>query len=244
MDTIKSYFMRNKEQMPAWILNYQRNSVLSYADVLSGRLIYYSGSALDGEVIKTFNTAHAAHTYIYVDYMLKKETVINHIKGRGLLGYKVLHVREFELNKITISDVQQETIKAIEKERDELTNDFALNEFGLLAVFERLPDYDERHGAKRLALIYLSTDAITAYLKLFNKKRTPFINVLQDHAMGGNYTTFGRRGLLDQISLKHSINPLYLYVATNTRPWDNYIRLNLAPTKVYYRFRYLFKRQT
>lgn len=242
MHTIESYFKSNKELMPAWLLSYRRTSTLDFKEILSGRLVYYAGSALDGEVIKTFNTAHAAHTYIYVDYMLQKERVVNHIKGRGLLGYKVYHLREFDLNNLKISDEHQETMHAIEKERDALTNDFSINEYGLLAIFERLPEFNENHGAERIALIYLSTDAVTAYLKLFNKERAPFINVLQDHSMGGNYTTFGRHGLLEKISIKHSIKPLYSYVGSNTRPWSNYARLGVAPTKLYYRFRYLFRR--
>lgn len=244
METIKTYFAARKEQIPTWLAAYKRNSQLDYKEILSNRLIYYSGSALDGEVIKTFNLAHAAHTYIYVDYMLDKTHVINHIRGRGLLGYKLFHLREFALSEVSVSNEQLTTIKETERKRSELTNDLSFSEFGLLAVFDRRAEFNETHGAKRIALIYLSTDAITAYLKLFNQERPPFINVLQDHSMGGNYTTFGRHGLLDRISLKHNINAPYLYVASNTRPWGNYIRLRISPTKVYYRFRYLFKRRS
>ncbi|MCX7603815.1 MAG: hypothetical protein N2036_07045, partial [Bryobacteraceae bacterium] len=40
---------------------------------LRSRIVYYPGAGNDGQPIKLFNRAHAAHAYVYVDYLISRE---------------------------------------------------------------------------------------------------------------------------------------------------------------------------
>jgi hypothetical protein len=43
--------------------------------------------------------------------------------------------------------------------------------------------------------------------------------VLQDHGFGGNYDSFGGGGLMERIAQRTHVQPHFLLVADNTRPW-------------------------
>ena len=72
---------------------------------------------------------------------------------------------------------------------------------------ERKPEYDEAHGPKRLAIIFLFADGIASYDALFCQSRNkcePFGVLLQDHGFGGNYDKFGMGGINGKNSLTYS----------------------------------------
>ena len=91
-----------------------------------------------------------------------------------------------------------------------------------------IPDYDEAHGPKRIAILFLFADGIATYDALFcqsRNKTAPFAVLLQDHGFGGNYDKFGRGGLMDKIARHAQIKPNYLLVGENTEPWLEYSKL-------------------
>ena len=77
--------------------------------------------------------------------------------------------------------------------------------YSFLQILERKPEYDEEHGPKRLAILFLFADGIATYDALFcqaGKKLEPFALLLQD-----------------------KIIPTYLLVDYKTRPWRDYTKL-------------------
>ena len=115
-------------------------------------------------------------------------------------------------------------------------------------IYERDAAYDEAHGSQRFAVIFLYADAHAAYDAIFANQPqlgAPFAVVLQDHGFGGNYSSFGARGLLHKIAQAANVFPEYLLVATNTPCWEHYQQV--SPAAVYggehYNERHLYKRE-
>jgi hypothetical protein len=77
--------------------------------------------------------------------------------------------------------------------------------YSFLQILERKPEYDEAHGPKRLAILFLFADGIATYDALFCQTR----NKLEPFA----------------ILLHAQIKPTYLLVVYNTRPWRDYTKL-------------------
>jgi hypothetical protein len=77
--------------------------------------------------------------------------------------------------------------------------------YSFLQILERKPEYDEEHGPKRLAVLFLFADGIATYDALFcqaGKKIEPFALLLHDQ-----------------------IKPTYLLDDYNTEPWSDYTKL-------------------
>jgi len=68
--------------------------------------------------------------------------------------------------------------------------------YSFLQILERKPEYDEAHGPKRLAILFLFADGIATYDALFC-----------------------------QALLHDQIKPTYLLVDYNTKPWRDYTKL-------------------
>jgi hypothetical protein len=102
---------------------------------------------------------------------------------------------------------------------------FAAPPFGFLEVLEREPEFDDGHGARRLAVLFLGADGIATYDALFcqgYRRPQPFAVVVQDHGWGGNDDRFGRGSLLERLAIRHEAVPRWLLVAENSDPWDGF----------------------
>ena len=66
--------------------------------------------------------------------------------------------------------------------------------------------------------------------------------ILQDHGFGGNYDRFGRGGILNKIADTTNCYPLYMMVADNTAPWDNYEKIPNLEHAYSGHLRWLYKR--
>lgn len=108
-------------------------------------------------------------------------------------------------------------------------------------------EYDEEHGPKRLAILFLFADGISTYDALFCQARNklePFAILLHDHGYGFD-EPFGRGGLMEKIAMHAKIKPTYLLVDYNTRPWRDYTKLEAIAGDhggMHDRPRYLHKR--
>ena len=73
MPTLAGYLGREPVAMPAWLDSYGAgvdgpvDGAETLRAILNSRTVYYPGSGFDGGPVATFNTAHAAHAYVYVD---------------------------------------------------------------------------------------------------------------------------------------------------------------------------------
>ena len=82
-------------------------------------------------------------------------------------------------------------------------------------------------GAERFAVAFFMTDAIAMYNSLFvhEYRKAPWILLLQDHGLGGNYDRFGRGGILDRIIRSSSMRPEFIILGHSTVLWEGYERV-------------------
>ena len=244
MIEIAEYLSPLKEVMPDWLLGYQKGEKPTFKKLLNNRVVFYPGAGLDGQPVSTFNKAHYSHVYFYVDYGLKKETIVNELtRAESFRGYKLIGLEEYSEKEISPSGwVRHYTPTNEEIER--MRSYARINPFCFLAIYEREDGYDESHGMKRFAIIYLCADAIAAYDAMFiNSGKAPSLIVLQDHGFGGNYNCFGNKGALYQIATSSGVLPALALIADNTDTWDQYDKVKgVSHVLGGAHFRWLYKR--
>ncbi len=222
------------EDIPSWIRDYKKGDRFDVEKFFSSRVLYYPGAGEDGTLISIFNKTHAVHSYIYVDYLHKKETRIKQLSEPGAFrGYRLLDIKELKESELTPSGWTPHYVMS-QREIEDMTR-FSLawkDPFALLAIYEREEAYDESHGAKRFALLYIGGDAFATYDALFiNYHRHPCFLYIHDHGFGGNYVPtpgFGKGGLLFNLVKKHGGYPTYIMTDQHYNVWDGYTRVKEA----------------
>lgn len=193
--------------------------------------VYYPGSGSDGHPVKFFGSLHMASSFIYVDYGLSRESIERDLDNpeKGYNGhFKGYHSH----SRITlkIEDIIPDGWESqIEKHHpNKSKHDFAnIQPYAFLELLQRDSHLDEKHGPKQLNIMFLGADGHATYDALFCQgisPNPPLAIVLQDHGFGGNYSKFGRGGLLESIAKNTQVYPRYLLVAEGTDPWDGYER--------------------
>jgi hypothetical protein len=240
------YLKNDKEPIPSWLLEIKEGDKFSRDDFFSSRIVFYPGSYTDGHAVKVFGSTHAAHSFVYVDYLISQEELESELVQHAFLGYENLFSIQLSANDLapygwtpTIHFTPSYPFNAADKMREV---------YSFLQILERKPEYDEEHGPKRLAILFLFADGIATYDALFcqaRNKSEPFAVLLQDHGFGGNYDKFGMGGLMERIALHTQIKPTYLLVSEDTMPWRDYIKIeNIQPDQggMYNTTRYLYKK--
>ena len=245
MITIEEFLSDQKETTPEWLKKYQPGNNLPFEELMSsGRNLYYPGSGYDGQPIKTFNKAHFAHKFFYVDYGIDKEKIVEEFsKDNALKGYKNIGVIEYQEQDLTPNGWKphyrptEEELKDMEVFSGELKNPYCL-----VFIFERAEEYSFEHGADRIAVICIRGDGIATYDALFtNYNRKPNMLVLQDHGFGGNYNCFGRGGALEKVAIATECFPEYILCADNTHIWNDYSKVKNTSHVGVMHLRWLFR---
>ncbi len=198
-------------------------------EMLLGNVVYYPGAGTDAQPLRLFSSAHAAHSFIYVDSGMKRLDITRLLVGGELLkGYKTLFAveageKDFFANgwldmRETYSDIDMFTAPELQ--------------WGLWAVLEREAQYDNAHGPKRLLFCYLCCDGISAFASLWPKvngrRRThPYAAVIEDSGLGSNWAMFGsEKSQLFKVATRHESLPPWLLVAVgrSAKPWPGYDR--------------------
>ena len=85
---VAEYLSNYREEEPAWIGRYLRGEQLTFKDIMSSRVAYYPGSGYDGTLMKVGNMSHSVHSFLYVDYLLKRSDLERHIAQKNSIrGY-------------------------------------------------------------------------------------------------------------------------------------------------------------
>ena len=222
-----SYLSNYREEEPEWIEKYLRGEKLTFKDIMSSRVGYYPGSGDDGCLMEVGNKSHSVHSFLYVDYMLKREVLeerLDTIRGYHQIG-KIEWSKEDLLPNgwypSYIYDSRTNLDHPIYGRQDEQPYCFSL-------FLERDDDKDDTWGAKYFVVTFLFLDGISAYFQLFVKEyaKAPWLFLLQDHCCGGNYDCFGRKGRLCEIICESKIYPKYVICADNTEIWPGYVKVN------------------
>ena len=98
MKTIAEFFKDLREPTPKWIKEYKNGDKPSFKEIVnSGRVVFYPGARYDGQPIKTFNIAHYAHIFFYVDYLTTKEEIKDILlRDNTIKGYKNIGIIEYQ----------------------------------------------------------------------------------------------------------------------------------------------------
>jgi hypothetical protein len=194
--------------------------------LLGSRAVFYPGSAFDGQPVMHFNSAHAAHAYIYADYGIEQGDMgaalqTMQFKGCDLVRKVILNENDMGATgwKPHIESVQRRFASA--------------QAYGFISVFKRQNGFGPEHGADHFAVLFLGADGIATYDALYcqeNGRTPPFSIVLQDHSFGGNWTSFGRGGAFEALAKKTNRFPQYLLIGTADE-WDGFADVHLLGEK-------------
>lgn len=229
MRTIAEYFNGVKEETPKWLKEYKKGDKPTFKEIFNaGRIVYYPGAGYDGQPIKTFNIAHYAHAFFYVDYGISREQILEALTDdHALNGYKNIGIIEYQEKDMSPHGWKRHYTLTPEEMREmESLHISSSGSYCLVFVFEREANLTDEHGCDRFAVITLKGDAIATYDALFvNNNKVPDVLILQDHGYGCNYNCFGRGGALNQIADAVKQYPPYMMVADGTRPWKYYDKI-------------------
>lgn len=241
------YLKQHQEELPTWLENYRQGDSVSFAEIMNSRIAYYPGSGFDGHLVSVANRAHCVHSYLYVDYLLKKDELISHIDGEGFRGYHSIGRIEWAERDLMPNGQYPIPAHLLEGVNPTLFVDKDVVPYCFTEVFERDADRGDEWGAERFAVTFLFADGIATYYQLFVKQydKAPWLLLLQDHGFGCNYDRFGKGGLLDKIMETSDIRPELVICAEGTRIWDGYEKLeDLSGTRggMHHAERFLYKK--
>ena len=237
MEDMISYLSKYREETPAWLENYLHGGQITFKDIMSSRVAYYPGSGDDGSLMRIGNKSHSVHSFLYVDYGVKKEVleerVENSIRGYHPIGQIEWHESDLMPN----GQYPIDFVIRPKHAKDGNPNTFVdPNEkpYCFSVIMERDEDQNETRGAKHFVVTFLFEDGIATYYQLFVKEyaKAPWIFLLQDHGFGGNYDSFGRGGILDGIIQKNKCYPRFVICGHGggTHIWTGYEKvLDVAP---------------
>ena len=228
--SIKTYLNEyHSEEMPGWLRDYTKGSGFNRDDFFGSRLVYYPGYFDDGQPVKLFGGGHAAHVFVYVDYGVTREDLIERLESeqqrfKGYQTYDRVELSQADLApggwRPTIPDLSSRRVPSTTKKG---------TPYGFVEILERDPGLDDEHGPERLAILFLGADGFATYDALFCQPDSigrPFAILLQDHGFGGNYDNFGADGLLYRIATKAGVLPKFLLTADDgTQVWPGYDRI-------------------
>lgn len=236
---IKSYM--GKIPNPKWIdkISNDDNYKPTINELLGTEHLFYPGSGKDEEPILVF--CDAIHLYIYSDYTIKKEEILNWIKyDNKFEEYKLKKIINYNQNDFLPRNYRQTVT-----EEEIIKRSFTIDNRNLGRTIEPycfLALYYNEINNNQFGILYFGSDSIALYdvLYSYRPRIRPHIVVCQDHGFGNLYSSFGNEGLIHYISKKNNIYPKYIYVAEGTEPWEEYADMNLQPGE--YNQRKLFKK--
>lgn len=242
---IDSYLNQFQEEMPAWLRNYTEGAKVTFDEVMEGHIGYYPGSGHDGHLLEVGNRSQSVHSFLYVDYLLKKESLLKELaKPRCIKGYHPIGRIDWSKKDILPngpypSDIDGRPLDLLSRHLFPLEGEFYCCTF----ILQR-DNNDSSQGDERFAITFLYADGIATYYQLFCKqyRKAPWLLLLQDHGFGGNYNSFGKGGLLDAIITQSDIRPPF--VLNDNKIWDGYERIqNLPPSyvRMHHNARYLYR---
>lgn len=214
--------MLTQEAPPEWLVNWSPGTGFSAEDFFSSRVVFYPGSGSDGQPVRFFGIRHAAHCFVYADYLVERGSVEHELSDAGHPFHGYRGIGRLDL---TPRDLTPHGWHPHLPPQRRYPESVTLREpYAFLEILERMPDRTDAHGPLRLSILFLGAEGVATYDALFCQDRgaPPFAIVLQDNGFGGNWTTFGRDGALHDLARRTSRWPSCLLVAGNTRAWPGY----------------------
>lgn len=225
---IKEFLLQHREPCPDWLANFVPRNPFDLAPFFHSRVVFYPGYGSDGHAVKIFGSSHSAHCFVYADYG-KTEASVKADLDNPEITYNGHFNGYHSLARVKLTQ-QQLTPEGWTPHAgpERFRAGSGITPYGFLEVLERDPDLGDAHGAHRLAIIFLGADGHASYDALFcqdNETPAPFAVFVQDHGFGGNYSRFGRGGLLERIARCTDTLPSWLIVGDSFSAWEGYTRV-------------------
>ena len=201
MMNVAEYLSNYREEEPTWLGRHLRNEQVTFKDIMSSRVGYYPGSGFDGNLVAVANKAHCVHSFLYVDYLVKKEELENKMDKGSFHGYHSIGRIEWSELDIMPNGSFPITVNYAPRMSPMHFVDKTIEPYCFTEVLERNADKDDEWGAERFSITFLFADGIATYFQLFVKQfvKVPWLFLLQDHGFGCNYDRFGKDDYLDAI---------------------------------------------
>lgn len=235
MITLPEYLATLRENCPEWLVNFDiDNPVFNREDFFNSRVVFYPGAYVDGHAIRLFGSSHAAHCFVYCDYWYEQNEIRKILDGHDtgysstIKGYYSLARIELRMHDLVFKGW---TMHIDHAEQNYDVRNPSIKPYAFVEILERNSELDDQHGAHRLAILFLGSDGHATYDALFcqdNGHLHPFCLFLQDHGFGGNYSDFGKNGLMHKIANRTGIYPDWLIASTNTNIWDGFQMIHEA----------------
>ena len=210
-----------REPVPEWLLAYKPGQPLPLRQFLQSRTGFYPGAGNDGQLFRVFGKSHSVHCFILVDYMVSEEAVQESIhRPAGIRGYEIIDERSVsEQEMMSAASFRKWHITEAERQHGRLGT---VAPFARFVVLERCPSLGDEHGGERLAVLFLGADAIATYDAIYANKNAepPFVCIVEDWGLGGQWARFTSGGLLEKISERSCVHPEFLL--TSSKPWAGY----------------------
>ncbi len=135
-------------------------------------------------------------SYIYVDYNLSKEDLMEEYFRIGFNGYRLLGIREVAWEELVPSDYTPD-FKITEWDGDPRKyyklGMIDTEYYAIWTVWERKSNYMDSHGPQRFSMLAICREAVSTYHALYYTHRTApliFAIIVPGHAFGLNWTNF------------------------------------------------------
>jgi len=197
-DDLRNYMLQFREPVPSWLMDFRPGDPLCWDDLVQSRVFFYPGSGLDGCPLKVFGASHACHCFIYADHAIPNEGVYAAAARNelGVLGYDVIATSPVHLSRSAAHDGPGAA---------SLPSDGP--ERGTFVVLERTSTYGEGHGPRRLAWLFLESEAVRAFLIIHCARRAaPFATLLRRY-MGYDFI---HEGDLESAARQHHCFPEFI----------------------------------
>ncbi len=248
MTTMVEYFSKCSEPYPGWL----HDGNFSLRCFFKSRTVFYPGAGAHGRPLDIFNPSHSAHCYFLVDQMYSAAR-LDQQTGDKPTGYRTIYNHQFSIDELLrectcplpTDDLGQFAIppragvssfgRAYRSQDSSMLAAVDSTSAVYLRVYERVPGYDEAHGAERFAMFCLGMEARTAYEWFYGtmfRDHPPYAVWLQDDGpvldparLAAHDRGFGDpNGRLYRAALETGL-PEFLVVRRNTRHWSRYRRV-------------------
>ncbi len=190
--------------------------------------LYYPSCGSDGTPVKYFTGN--VYSFIYVDYGISKNKLIEDINKNGFCGYHIIHNQSLTEKDLTPNGFNIH----IPLERDESSfnpnflKGWIKEPFCEWYIFERDVNKDEKIRPKRFSFLFLCAEGVASYQALYlsNKIKPRIIAIIQPgHGFGGNWTNFKDREKIFAKSVFYNVDLLPEYIINggwgNSRFYEN-----------------------
>lgn len=180
-----------------WLERFRKQDFMSMPfplDTLLTDSVYYPSSGLDGDPVQYLGKRF--QSYLYVDYGVSREDLLQQLEERPFRGYEILANRSVTARELAPYGWRPSPPDREDEDPASRADVVIKTPYCQWIVFERTPDFEDDHGPSRFSLIYLSADGVAAYQALYwERELSPAVlAIIQPGAgFGGNYTRFDDR---------------------------------------------------